>query len=102
MKPKVAKRKTRKYAVHGLDVWGNKRDGFWVNDVYPSSGTIALREGFTDAKLVAKLKSEGYIKKGIHTKSIDIVGDDPEFSMTIEDARNGRPELELRPVREDD
>lgn len=86
------------YDVHALDVWGNKRDGFEVNDVYPSSGKVTLRDNSTKKDVIQALKREGFIRTGIRMNSI---GFDGEFGerLYIDDMKDGgRPVYELRAV----
>lgn len=83
-----------RFTVHALDVTGNKRSGFEVNDVYPSQGKIDVRGEVTKEKVVRALKRGGLIKKGIHMTSValDEQGDD----VYVTHAKNGKPELLLR------
>ncbi len=85
----------REYTIHSLDVWGNETDGFQVNDIYPSSGTVQISDQATDREILEALKDEGHIRRGVLPSQVRIDGE-PGFSLWVEDARNGRPELELR------
>lgn len=87
------------YRVYTYDVWGNEKDGWDVNDVYQTSDYVDIPDSPTDAQIITALKKEGLIKPRIHTKSIGIDGE-PGYSLYITDARNGKPEYELRAVKE--
>jgi len=51
-----------KFAVYTYDVWGNRKDGYEVNDVCASGIEINLRR--TDNKsIINTLKKEDYIRK---------------------------------------
>ena len=91
------KRPSTVYEVHGLDVWGNTRDGFDVNDVYPSRGTVALYDDSTDAEIVQALKREHFIDQRIRFKSVTIDGE-IGYVLSISEARTGKPVYELRAV----
>ena len=96
----AARRKSRAftvYNVHGLDVWGNAREGFWVNDVYPSQGKVTIYDGATDKEIVQSLKREGFIDPKIRFSSVRIDGE-PGYDLYIEETRTGRGVYELRPV----
>ena len=93
-----SKRTKLTYRVHGLDVWGNKNEGFQVNDVYPSQGTIEFPEDASYAEIVRALKREGFLKRNL---SVTIDGE-RGYTMYVEDARIHRPEYELRPVKDDE
>lgn len=88
------------YDVYGYDVWGDKTDGFSVNDCYPIASDIVLAEEvvFDEQKLIEALKDLGIIRKGLHTKSIEIEGE-PDFTLYFADTRRVsgyKPEFELR------
>jgi len=87
----------RTYKVISYDVWGNKHDGYEVNDAHYTGMTVKLPDDATDKQIVQALKACGYLKKTLKTKSVAIHGDD-EFSIYFDDARNGKPEGELRRV----
>lgn len=91
-----AKPKLVTYNVHPLDVWGNARDGWQVNDIYPSDGTIEVPEDATNKEIVTALKKEGLIKPNIHASSIEIDG---EVGYTMNLEYRGKPAYELRPAR---
>lgn len=76
------------YKVFSLDVWGNEKEGFDVND-RSSLGNITLPLDADDRTLVKGLKSEGIIGKFCKTKSFSIDGDD--YSLNIDWASNSRP-----------
>lgn len=79
------------YRVYNYDVWGNKLDGFEVNDVY--RGDLVTIDESKD--LVSELRKAGLIKKGIHAKSVGIEGE-TGCTWYVTDNRNGRPAFELR------
>lgn len=98
----AARRKRRPftvYTVHGLDVWGNAREGFEVNDVYPSQGTVTIYDDATTMEIVQSLKREGFIDPKIRFASVDVDGE-PGYSLYIGEARTGKPVYELRSVTE--
>jgi hypothetical protein len=95
--PQRPKQANFTYDVHGLDVWGNPEDGFEVNDVYPSSGTVTLREDMTDAQIVKALRREGFIGPRVRSSRVSI--DAPEgvgSTIYVEDAKHGKPVYQLR------
>lgn len=86
---------TYTYNVHPLDVWGNKREGFEVNDVYPSRGSITIPVDATDDEIIAALKKEGFIDCNIRASSIGIDGE-LEYTLYVEYKPTAHPEYELR------
>lgn len=96
----AARRKTRHstiYSVHGLDVWGNAREGFEVNDVYPSRGKVAIYDDATYSEVVQALKKEGFIDPKVRFKSVTVDGE-TGFTLYIGEARTGKPVYELRAI----
>jgi hypothetical protein len=85
------------YEVHPLDVWGNKKEGFSVNDVYPSRGRISIPEDATNDEIIAALKKEGFINRNIRASSIGIDGE-PGYTLYVEYKPTAHPEYELRKV----
>ena len=77
---------SRRFHVLDLDVWGNKKDGYSVNGG-TSIGIIWLPEFASSEQIVRALKIGKFLKKGCHTKSLEISGDDEFKSIT--DIRNG-------------
>ena len=89
------KHKVVTYDVHGLDVWGNAREGFEVNDVYPSRGQVEIPEDASHEEIVRALKAEGFIDRNIHMSSVEIDGE-PGYTLYIGEARTNKPVYELR------
>lgn len=87
----------RSYTVHTYDVWGNAKDGYDVNDVYPSCGTVELSDDCTDADIIRACKSIGAIRRNFHIDSFRIDGE-IGYSMYVNHQLTGYPVCELRPV----
>lgn len=77
------------YDLYDYEVWGDVEDGFQVNNVFHTVSDICFAESVVmdDKKLIKALKKLGFIKKGIHTKSIEIDGE-PEFTLYFNDVRH--------------
>jgi hypothetical protein len=102
MKSKYPKYRTRRYRVFTYDVWGNARDGFDVNYVYPQ-GTVEIRcklkvynagtpEEFASWGPTDRQLSRACGFRGVQWDSAD----DPEYTISCENPRNGRPIGEVR------
>jgi len=85
---KIAQGETQTYKVISLDVWGNQREGFEVNAAYYTGLEVDLPEYATDEEIIQQLKSVGYLKKGLHTKSFQIDGE-PDFTMYVDHQKFG-------------
>ncbi len=83
------------YEVHPLDVWGNERDGYEMNDVWPSRGQIEVPEDASHDDIVRALKREGFIDRNIHMRSVGIDGE-VGYELYIHEARTHKPVYELR------
>jgi hypothetical protein len=98
------------YEIISLDVWGNAKDGFTVNNAFRTGRTVEVTAvehvynentpqefihfSVSNAHIIRALKREGYIKRNIHHKSIEIDGEQ-DYTLYVNDARNGCPELQL-------
>jgi hypothetical protein len=96
-----------KMQLYDYDVWGNDRDGYEVNNIYPAltgfdlfhaeDVIIDVCESDTDKQIVQKLKKSGWLKKTIKDSKVTITGE-MEFQLFLEYC--GRPACELRPYTE--
>jgi hypothetical protein len=86
--------KVTAYSVHSLDVWGNRKDGYDVNDIFPSQGLVNIPDGADTKTVVKHLRRAGFINKPVRLKSFDIDGGYDGSDITID--YKGRPELILR------
>lgn len=81
-----------KVAIWILDVWGNEKDGFEVND--RSRFSVAnVGEDFFEAEdweILAFLKDEGFLKNTVKLSQITIDGDG-ESNITVDEKKSGRP-----------
>jgi len=92
--PKTTELRTYTYRFYTYDVWGNEKDGWEVNDVFRSSGTIELpAEPHSDRELISWLKGAGWIKENIRFSNVEVEGE-PEHTLYI--SYKGKPEFELR------
>ena len=80
----------RKYQIATLDVWGNEKDGFEVNNVYKTSDSILLKEDFSNKDVMKALKKEGFLKKYCQERWLNFECSDYSF-ICIESARTGEP-----------
>lgn len=78
----------RIYRIFSLDVWGNAREGFEVND-WRERGTITLPIDASDTQIIRALKNHGDIGKRIQTRSFHIDGDD--YIIEIDWKRTSEP-----------
>lgn len=60
--------------INYFDVWGNKRDGWEVNNLC-EEGIIELPENFTDKDMIKALKEFGFFKKTVRSNQLDIWND---------------------------
>ena len=79
--------------VHQLDVWGNKKEGYEVNDVYPATGDVRIEPNMRDAQLVSLLQNEKYLTKGVKYYLEGEMG----YSLYVTRSSDNKPVLELRP-----
>lgn len=89
------------YKIYSLDVLGNSKSGYEVNDLCYSGLTIELPENFTDKQLIKAMKEAGFINVKCQFKSFSIDGDDMTLWVDYNTSKiHGRPIAELRLVDE--
>lgn len=91
--------RTTRYQRINYDVVGNKRDGFEVNDARYTSEYVEIPEGASRDEIIRILKTEGIIDKSARKASIEIEGEEG-YDLYFKHRPTGRPEFELRVVRE--
>ena len=91
----INKKEFIRYEIIELDVWGNKRDGFDLNNLFKTGEYISLPVEFTDKQLILELKRAGVIKRNIRYTSIGLLYFDDGNMICIEDSRTGEPALQL-------
>ncbi len=65
------------WTVCSLDVWGNERDGYEVNNIFRTEfDDLYISEDTTDKEIIQFLKRIGYLKKTCKDSKFDIDGDD--------------------------
>ena len=88
----VRGRQLRRYRVWSLDVWGNARQGFEVND-RSERGTITVPAGASDARILRALKDADLLGK--HRKFIAFRIDGDERTLSVDHARTLEPIYQL-------
>ena len=87
----------RLYSVHFLDVWGNAGEGYGVHEVYPSQGTISLED---NDNIADRLMAEGFVTEIPDRTLLEIDTMSYEYSICLR--YDGKPELQLNAIREDE
>lgn len=78
--------------VNYFDVWGNKREGYEVNNLC-KEGQLDLPENATYKDIIQAIKAFGFFKKTVRTNMVDISND---FEMIeIDERRTGKPVCRL-------
>ena len=75
------------WRVWTYDVWGNRREGYEINDRY-DQGYIPVK-GSSEKAILRALKDKGILKSGTRMTSLSFDGDN-QF-IQIESARDGYP-----------
>ena len=83
--------KMARYRLISYDVWGNSKDGWWVNDLFATGIYIDIAEDYSDYRINRLLKVHGvkYVRQWGH-----------EDYLYAENKSNGKPLFELRPCNE--
>lgn len=86
----------QRWAVFALDVWGNARDGFEINDRSRLRERLLIPCDASNNDYIRALKSEGLLNKRCHFKSFRIDGDDR--SISIDARKTGEPIYQLEVI----
>ena len=85
-----------KIQVNGLDVWGNEFDGFEINDVLGSHGTVDVRS-CDSFEVISALILNDIIYPGKY--EIDDFGEnETHYFANLVDCETGKPLLQLKRV----
>lgn len=93
------------FMVYTYDIWGNDKDGFYINDVYKTGIKIYITETDTQTEIIQMLKQKDIISKHVHNSKIDV-----SMDMELESPHcaiyfnwfNGKPLFELRKTSDPD
>ena len=95
-------RTMKRYEIISYDVWGNKKDGYEVNNAFRTGWFIELPEDASDKQIRSALYRSGYCSRGILSMKIEHDGTGDELSSYyLEDnsvRAGGMPFCELRPI----
>lgn len=92
----IENKKTEEWNVLGYDIWGNREDGYEVNDIH-RVGSVTLPENADLKKIIEVLVEDGILAESAGTGNIEEDtnhGDDTIIYLIESD--DGRPLLELR------
>lgn len=78
-----------RYEWIDLDVWGNARDGFEVNNSWRTGLFIVIPDTATDRDILKALRDARILTRGATTRSVTIDGDDG--MLFLEKVKDGSP-----------
>ena len=92
----------KQYKFYTYDIWGNKYDGFEVNDVFSQDLIVEMQEDWSEIQVFCALKAHGLFYQ-LHFKSFEIDWSD-ENVIYITDIRQSaggyKPLCEFRLIQE--
>jgi len=84
----------RTWKIVSLDVWGNRKDGYEINNATYSGKEIELPAEPTDAQVRLALVHAGYIKKSARLDRLEFDGDDALIQVSRKS--DGLPLVQIR------
>lgn len=89
----------KQFEVATLDVWGNSKEGFLINDVFRHATTITVSDDASDVEIIKALISVGMLKPSMSRAKFFIDGD-TDHTLCVERANlygpdAGRPLFNL-------
>ena len=59
------------YAINQLDVWHNKQDGYWINDILRDCARVNINDPYNAREVLAAVRKAGYyLQAGKYTTNI--------------------------------
>lgn len=84
----------RTWKIVSLDVWGNRKDGYEINNATYSGKEIELPAEPTDAQVRLALIHAGYLKKSMRLDRLEFDGDDALIQVSRKS--DGYPIVQIR------
>ncbi len=85
-----------KLRVVKLDVWGNRKDGFEVNDKWKTSFVLEVRKNASHESILKELEKVGYTKPGAFRKlEIEDLEGGEHVWLAVNEKKDGRFFCEL-------
>jgi hypothetical protein len=100
----VSARRTVTYEVISLDVIGNDKEGYEINDAHTTGREVELPESPSLDETLTGLRAVGEFDRRAHIKTVSWSPEVEHGSeeLTLVRRRNGKPLLTLRPKRTGD
>jgi hypothetical protein len=88
--------KKHRHQILTLDVWGNARDGWEINNMYPYGESVDLSDDMTDAQILraTSIAMGGGSAAGLEVEADMAIGDGDIYICV---KKNGKPVVALRP-----
>lgn len=86
-----------KYELIEYDVWGNRRDGFEINEKYRTGVYVNIPDEAGNVQIIRILKNAGIIKKSVRHSSVEIEGEEG-YNLYFTHGPTGQPVFELEAV----
>lgn len=83
------------FKVYTLDVWGNAKDGYEVNDRSYTGSKVTLSSSGTKADLLRALKDEGLVKKTARVAQMEVDDSNWPYFVSVDAAKTSKPIFQL-------
>lgn len=96
--PTIYKKRNKsfiKFEVITLDVWGNEKEGYEVNNAFTSGQSFIVPENATDKLILKHVKALGYLNKKTKFSSLVVHGEN-DLYIDWQKRGNNSPCLQLR------
>ena len=78
------------YKLIGYESWGNRKDGWEVNNLWTIKEDIKVSEDANDKDILKLMKDAGYFKKHVRLNMLDIWSDS-EYFIEFFHRKTGEP-----------
>lgn len=87
------------YAINELDVWHNKQEGYWINDILRDCKRVKINNPYNTREVLKAVRAAGYyLVNGRYTTNIKYCMNSGLFE--IENRKSGEPVLQLEKIDE--
>jgi predicted nucleic acid-binding Zn-ribbon protein len=87
------------YAINKLDVWHNRQEGYWINDILRDCKRVNINNPYNVREVLAAVRAAGYyLASGRYTTNINDFCSDDVFEII--NRKSGEYVLQLEKIDE--
>ena len=88
----------KRYEWYEYEVWGDEKEGWRVNDIWPTGDEFEIDDEWSRHQLISHLRRHKFFKRGVREKDVEVEWWEDVIGLSYK----GRPEGEFRPLDEEE